>query len=262
MTIDQQGRQAAFLIHGLSETREAWSYQIPDLKKSRETIAYDVRGFGRSPVGDGNGSVEQMADDLAQLVSAYSQGPVWLIGFSMGGVIAQRFALNFPKMTAGLVLIASSSTVGHRGQEFFRSRIKQVSDGGLAAIAAITATDAQGCFALGDEDLISQYQALRSAAVRDINGYLNACRAMLKLGEKPMNQELAEIDCPTLVIAGEHDPYCPPRASEMIATAIPGAQFQVIADTGHCMHWETSKKTNQLISEFIDNNESEQAKQA
>ncbi len=262
MNNDHTGQQTAFLVHGLSETREAWSRQIPFLKQSRPAIAYDVRGFGRSPVGAGTGTVAQLADDLAQLVSACSQGPAWLIGFSMGGVIAQRFALDFPEMTAGLVLIASSSTVGRSGQAFFHSRIKDVTDGGLEAIATITATDAHGCFALGDEPLIAEYQALRTAAVRDPNGYLNACRAMLHLAENPMTEALGGIACPTLVIAAEHDPYCPPRASEMIANAIPGAQFQVIADAGHCMHWEASTKTNQLIGDFIDENESKQVNQS
>ena len=262
MNNDQQGHQTAVLIHGLSETREAWAHQLPFLRQSREAIAYDIRGFGRSPVGSGDGTVEQMADDLAQLVSACSHGPAWLVGFSMGGVIAQRFALDFPEMTAGLVLIASSCTVGQSGQAFFHSRIKNVTDDGLEAIAAITATDARGCFALGDEQLINEYQELRTAAVRDTNGYLNACRAMLRLGDNPMTEELAGIACPTLVIAAEHDPYCPPRASEMIARAIPAAQFKVIAEAGHCMHWEASTKTNHLIGAFIDEHEYKQVKQA
>ena len=110
--IEHQVQQTAVLIHGLSETRSAWARQIPSFEQTRKVIAYDVRGFGTSPVGAGNGSVEQFADDLAQILSARRAGPSWLVGFSMGGVIAQRFALDFPDLTAGLVLIASSCTVG------------------------------------------------------------------------------------------------------------------------------------------------------
>ena len=242
----------AVLIHGLSEERSVWSRQAGFLQRSMKTVSYDVRGFGASPVGAGNGSVGQMADDLAQLVSFLDSGPAWLVGFSMGGVIAQRFALDFPEMVKGLVLVASSCTVGRPGQVFFKERIEQVSEGGLEAIASITQSDAPGCFSMGDEGLIAEYLQLRTAAVRDPDGYLNACRAMLRLADEPMIQDLGAIDCPTAVIAGELDPYCPPRASKMIADAIPGAELTVVPGAGHCMHWEAQDITNDLILDFIE----------
>lgn len=217
-----------------------------------DVVAYDVRGFGTSPVGAGNGTVGQMADDLAQLLSAYSAAPAWLIGFSMGGVIAQRLALDFPDLVEGLVLVASSCTVGRAGQAFFRQRLDQVAAGGLEALKSVNVEDARGCFATGDEALIAEYQRLRIGAVRDPEGYLNAGRAMLRLATEPMIQDLGAIRCSTLVVAGEHDPYCPPRASEMIANAIPGAELEVIPEVGHCFHWEASERTNEIIGNFIE----------
>ncbi|MCP5037949.1 MAG: alpha/beta fold hydrolase, partial [Rhodobacteraceae bacterium] len=111
--------------------------------------------------------------------------------------------------------------------------------------------DARGCFSLGDEKLITEYQELRVAAVRDVEGYLNAGRAMARLADEPMVQDLHGIDCPTLVIAGETDPYCPPRASENIARGIPGAELEIVPRAGHCLHWEASDATNQLIHDFL-----------
>lgn len=250
--ITSNPNRTVVLIHGLSEERSVWSRQLPFLQRSMNVVSYDVRGFGASPVGAGNGSVGQMADDLAQILSAHNTGPAWLLGFSMGGVIAQRFALDFPGLVRGLVLVASSCKVGRPGQEFFHSRVDQVSQGGLEAIASITNRDASGCFSMGDEQLIDEYRKLRTAAVRDPNGYLNACRAMLRLADEPMMPELGAIDCDTVVLAGELDPYCPPRASEMIAGAIPGAELTVVPGAGHCMHWEAADITNDLILEFIE----------
>lgn len=105
---------------------------------------------------------------------------------------------------------------------------------------------------MGDEQLIAEYQQLRCGAVRDPHGYLNACQAMLRLADDPLMPELGGIDCPTLVLAGELDPYCPPRASEMIAGAIPGAELAVVPKAGHCMHWEAPEITNDLIRQFIE----------
>jgi 3-oxoadipate enol-lactonase len=214
-------------------------------------LTYDVRGFGKSPVGDGRGTVAQMADDLGQILSAFDTGPAWLVGFSMGGVIAQRIALDQPELVAGLVLIASSCNVGRAGVEFFEDRIRQVSEGGLDRLRSINATDARGCLSAGHEELVSEYTELRSAAVRDSEGYLNASRAMLRLNTEPMVQDLGNIDCPVSVIAGELDPYCPPRASEQIAEAIPGSALTVIPGAGHCLHWEKPAVANQLILDFI-----------
>ena len=240
------------LIHGLSETRDVWVRQVDFLQSFMDVVAYDIRGFGASPAGAADGSVRQMADDLAQVLSAMQTGPVWLVGFSMGGVIAQRFALDFPDLTQGLVLIASSNTVGRGGEEFFKRRIEQVTSGGLESLASINAEDALGCFARGSEQLIADYQRLRVAAVGEVEGYLNACRAMLGLTDGFLARSLGAIARPTLVVAGELDPYCPPRASQMIAAAIPGAELRVIPGAGHCLHWEDSDSTNEHLHEFID----------
>jgi len=245
----------AVLIHGLSETREVWWRQKSFLERSMRVITYDIRGFGSSPTGAANGTVQQMADDVAQLLSAFETGPAWLVGFSMGGVIAQRFALDFPALTKGLVLVASSCTVGRGGQEFFHHRIEQVRSGGLKSIAKTNDGDARGCFHTGDEELIDEYKELRVGAVRDPAGYLNACNAMLGISENPLTPELSAIRCPTSVIAGEYDRYCPPKASKMISDAVPGAELTVIDDVGHCMQFEASDRLNNDIVDFIGRRE-------
>lgn len=244
-------RPTAVLIHGLSETREVWSRQASYLQRSMAVIAYDVRGFGASPTGAADGTVRQMADDLAQVLSALAAGPVWLVGFSMGGIIAQRFALDFPGLTRGLVLIASSCAVGREGEKFFNQRIEQVSNGGLDSLAAINIEDASGCFATGNADLIAEYTQLRVGAVMEPEGYINACRAMLGIRLEPLTESLAGIGRPTLVIAGEFDPYCPPKASEQIAAAIPNAELRIIDGVGHCMQFEASDILNEYVDEFI-----------
>ncbi len=245
--------KAAVLIHGLCDERVVWDRQVAAFQDSMNVITYDVRGFGASPVGAANGTVDQMADDLAQIISAANASPVWLVGFSMGGVISQRFALDFPDMVAGLVLVASSCVVGRPGVEYFESRIELVEKGGLEAFRGIAMEDGRGCIGNGDEALISEYQNVRINAVRDPEGYLNAGRAMLRLSAEPIIQDLGKIQKPTLVVAGDLDIYCPPKASQMIANAIPGSKLEIIQGAGHCMHWEQTEATNKLVSSFILN---------
>ena len=246
----------AVLIHGLSETREVWWRQKSFLERSMRVITYDIRGFGSSPTGRADGTVHQMADDLAQLVSAFDAGPVFLVGFSMGGVISQRFALDFPELTKGLVLIASSCAVGRGGRAFFDQRIEAVQTGGLKSLAVTNDSDARGCFWTDSEELISEYKKIRIGAVGDPLGYLNACHAMLGIADEPLTDQIGAIQKPTLVISGEHDPYCPPKASTMIADAIPGAEHVFIDDAGHCLQFEASDTLNKYIADFVRTNSS------
>ncbi len=243
-------KQTVVLIHGLSETRDVWSRQVAFLESSMNVLAYDVRGFGSSPTGAADGTLKQLASDLAQLLGGSTANPAWLVGFSMGGVIAQRFALDFPEQTQGLILIASSCTVGRGGQAFFKQRIEAVESGGLEALALTNDADARGCFWTGDEEMINEYMTLRIGAVRDPRGYLNACHAMLGVAAHPLTEQIAAIHKPTLVIAGEHDPYCPPKASAMISDAVPGAKLVIIDDVGHCMQFEASDMLNKYIADF------------
>jgi len=249
-------KETVVLIHGLSETRAAWSRQVAALSEKMNVLAYDIRGFGSSPTGRANGTVQQMADDLAQLVSAFATAPVFLVGFSMGGVISQRFALDFPELTKGLVLIASSCAVGRGGRAFFNQRIKAVETGGLESLVLTNDSDARGCFWTDSEALIAEYKAIRIGAVRDPLGYLNACHAMLGIADEPLTEQISAIQKPTLVISGEHDPYCPPKASTMIADAISDAKHVFIDDAGHCLQFEASENLNKYIEDFVRTNSS------
>lgn len=254
MNTETNIKESVVLIHGLSETRAAWSRQMAALQPSMNVLAYDIRGFGSSPTGAADGTVGQMADDVAQLVSAFAAGPVFLVGFSMGGVISQRFALDFPELTKGLVLIASSCVVGRSGRAFFNQRIEAVETGGLESLAVTNDSDARGCFWTDSEDLIAEYKKIRIGAVRDPLGYLNACHAMLGVADEPLTEQIAAIQKPTLVISGEHDLYCPPKASKMIADAIPGAEHVFIDDSGHCLQFEASDILSKHIAEFVRTN--------
>ncbi len=247
-------KETVVLIHGLSETRDVWSRQTVFLQPSMNVLTYDVRGFGSSPTGAADGTLRQLADDLAQLLSAFAGRSGLARRLSQwAGSLHSVFALDFPELTKGLVLIASSCTVGRGGQAFFRQRIETVETGGLESLAKTNDADARGCFWTDNEALVDEYKTLRTAAVRDPLGYLNACHAMLGIAAEPLTGQIAAIRHPALVISGEHDPYCPPKASAMIADAIPGAERVVIDDVGHCLQFEASDTLNKYIADFTRN---------
>jgi pimeloyl-ACP methyl ester carboxylesterase len=242
---------AVVLIHGLSENRAAWRHQVEPFSKRFRTILYDVRGFGGSEVGDASGAIEQYAEDLGALAARLRLRHPAIVGFSMGGVIAQRFALDRPGLPSAVVIAASSSVVNARAAAYYRERAALAEGGDLEAVRAASAEDGKGCFARSAPDAIEAYRGLRRAALRDPRGYATACRAMASLHERPVTEELARIRCPALVITGERDAFCPPKAAEIIHRHLPGSRLRIVPGAGHCLHWEDPHGFNGEVLDFL-----------
>lgn len=94
----------AVLVHGLSDSSACWPGVVEHLAESRLVIVTDLRGHGDSPLPDGPVTVRAAADDLAVVVHRVAQRPAALIGHSLGGLVAQDFALRGPALVAALVL--------------------------------------------------------------------------------------------------------------------------------------------------------------
>ncbi len=102
------GAPTVLLVHGLLASADLnWSLAVPELATHFHVIAPDLRGHGDGiPTRRFDGA--QCADDLAALVEVLDLGPIIVVGYSLGGLVAQLFARRHPKMVRGLVLCASA----------------------------------------------------------------------------------------------------------------------------------------------------------
>ncbi|MDO8635287.1 MAG: alpha/beta hydrolase, partial [Dehalococcoidia bacterium] len=91
------------LLMGLGCHSGLWLYQVQEFSKRFQVIVIDNRGVGRSDKPAGDYSIEMMADDTANLLKALAIPRAHILGMSMGGAIAQRFALRYPQMLDKLV---------------------------------------------------------------------------------------------------------------------------------------------------------------
>ena len=89
---------------------------------------------------------------------------------------------------------------------------------------------------------------IRRESTADPRGYANACRAMASLNSAPLDPELEAIAVPTVVLAGDADQHCPPRAGEIIAERITGSVLRVLPDTGHPLPVERPAEVAAAIS--------------
>lgn len=239
------------LIHGLSETRAAWHHQVQEFSRHFRVITYDVRGFGESETGIPEGTPQQFARDVAGLLSNLGIDQACLWGFSMGGVIAMRFAIDYPRMVKALVVASSSSRINRQAVEFFKLRSSLATSDDLTGLIDLNTQDAKACVAENRPDLVQRYIDLRTSAVQDPKGYANACGAMTSLYEHPLTEELGGIKCPTLVITGERDMFCPPKASSIIQNGISGSSLRILPGAGHCAHWEQAASFNSIALDFL-----------
>ena len=233
------------LIHGLADDHRAWRRVAGQLMLDHRVILYDLRGHGESSLGEPAGSLDQLGGDLLALCDALELERCALAGFSLGGTIAMRAAIDAPQRIAALALVATSSRVGRAAQEWYLERAAMVDEHDPRVRDTL------------DQDTADVYRArpeetdaglhIRRASTHDPRGYGNACRAMAALREHPLDEQLGHITAPTTILAGEVDQHCPPRAAEIIAERIGGSGLEVFPGAGHPLPIERPDETAEAI---------------
>jgi 3-oxoadipate enol-lactonase len=242
------GNPAVLLFHGLGADSTSWTLQIPALSEAGfRPLAPDVPGFGQS-LYDGRGwSLRRVAAQMADLPGELGTGPAHIVGLSMGGVIAQQFALDFPLLTRKLVLVSCFSVLrpdNFNGWVYFIVRTATVLTLGLKAQAQVVARrvfpNPQ------DQPLREMY--LDIVARADPRAYR---KAMLSLGLFDSRKKLAEIKAPTLVITGADDTTVNPARQRALAQGIPSAQQVIISQAGHAVPVDQAERFNRTLLDFL-----------
>ncbi len=223
--------RSLILVHGLADDHRAWRKVLPNLLLDHRVILYDLRGHGESELGEADGTLTQLGSDLVGLMDALALDRAVIAGFSLGGTVAMRVAIDHPHRVEGLALIATSSRVNAAAAQWYQERVNAVvsSDPGLRERLDHDTADVYR----NDPGELEEGLTIRRQSTADPRGYANACRAMVTLHEQPLDGELDRIVAPTVIISGEADQHCPPRAGEIIASHIAGSARYVLPATGH-----------------------------
>jgi 3-oxoadipate enol-lactonase len=237
------------LIHGLGDDHRAWRRALPDLALRHRVILYDLRGHGQTTLGNPDGSLRQLGDDLVALLGAIGLESADLAGFSLGGTIAMRVAIDHPERVGRLVLVATSSRVGRAAAEWYRQRVDLV-DRKDPQLRQTLDRDTADVYAQSPGEL-DEGLLIRRQSTADPRGYGSACAAMAGLNAAPLDPELGEISARTLIVAADKDQHCPPKAGEIIAASIAGSRLEVLAGAGHPIPVEKPRELARLINSFI-----------
>jgi 3-oxoadipate enol-lactonase len=246
---DEQGAGAPILlIMGLGYPSAMWHRARPALSASYRTIALDNRGVGQSDVPPGPYSIALMASDAAAVLDAAGVPSAHVFGVSMGGMIAQEFALRYPERVQSLILgcTAAGGPNAKRAEpaaiEMLKARTWMSRE--QAAEAAVPFIyDAATPRHLIDEDIAQRHPWPTTPA-----GYLAQLQAILAWESF---SRLPQITAPTLVVHGKVDRLVPPGNGELIAAHIPGAQLVLLERASHLFSTDQPEAAEKAVLEFL-----------
>lgn len=240
------------LIMGLGASSAAWDPPLVDeLAKSFRVITFDNRGTGQSDKPDIPYSIEMFAADAAGLLAHLQIPTAHIFGVSMGGMIAQEFALTHPPQTHTLTLGCTTAGGTHSVPPPPESlKILTAPREGVPPDEVIR----RGWPLAYTPEYISEHRAELEAAIRRLLVHPTPPFAFQRQLEGTYTLQtwdrLPQIKAPTLVITGAKDVLIPAKNSELLASRIPGAKLHLIANAGHAFATEARDEFLRIFVPF------------
>jgi pimeloyl-ACP methyl ester carboxylesterase len=239
-------------IPGLTEFKEALSFQIRGLQDSYRPISYDLRhGLKRST----DYSLELLVSDLRKFLKALGLGAAVIAGHSFGGLIAMQFALQYPEETMALVLVSSFPVAPEVPQARFLGWISSAGHPFHASLGA--RMKVQMSRLLGRRTSSALTMEHQVAAVREIahqaSGVPQATinQRMRIIQKTDFRSALPEIVAPTLVMAGANDRAFFLSSAQQLYESIPDSSLEVIEGGGHFCFLTRHDLLNDILDDFL-----------
>jgi len=241
--------EALVLIHGYSINARFWFPQVPVFCREFKVITIDNRGHGRTTVPKKGFIIKTMASDLRALLDKLKVDKAYLLGHSMGGCIAQQFALDYPERVKGLVLFSTFSQP--LDPPFDWDSMKQ-------ALTTVNLSEVVEQFVPMmfspnvDKDLLEWTKnEMKSASLpytgKMLEVLLDASESLFTFN---MTDQLRNIKAQTLVIVGRDDANTPPNFSEVIHKNIPNSDLLLMSGFHYCS-LEYPDEFNKIVLEFL-----------
>jgi pimeloyl-ACP methyl ester carboxylesterase len=216
------------LTHGLGSDLDYWTPHLDALAAHNRVLVWDLRGAGGSGKPAGPYDASLFACDLAALLDHLDEAAAHLVGHSGGGVVSQRFALDFPSRTRGLVLASTSSEVGEKAARAWLRLADVIERNGFGPERAPDSRAFGPAFAAANPDVVGEIG--RRARANDPRAYAATARAF---GTYGWTAELGRITAPTLVLQGLEDALTPPGGSVILSRGIPRSRLVMVPGAGH-----------------------------
>jgi pimeloyl-ACP methyl ester carboxylesterase len=236
------------LIMGFSGRGSDWKFQTAEFKKRYRVITLDNRGVGKSDKPQGRYTTKIMADDVIGLMDYLKIKKAHILGASMGGMIAQEIAINYPERVIKLIL---ACTYAYHDKE--SSGMTQDMEEAIKLPIRVTTSRvidlAMSKFLLRISFLPLmkiRFRFMGELEARGLEGQRDAC-----LGHNAL-ERLSQINAPTLVIVGTKDKVLKPSSSEVIARKVPKARLVKAENGSHVFSMEMRGIFNKEVLNFLN----------
>lgn len=241
------GAPVLVLSNGVLMSTASWVYQVPVFSKLYRVLLYDCRGQWQSDHPREPYSMELHADDLTALLDALKIDKAHLAGISYGAELSLAFALKYPDRARSLILSSTVSHVEPTLQSIVRMWIEAARRKDAEMFYRVTYPfNFAEAWIVANSPLLEQARARYTAL--DFDAVINLCEAFLKFN---VTSELHRLRLPTLLMVGEQDSLKPRHYADIIARAIPHAEYVVVPGSGHALCWERWQVFNTLVLGFL-----------
>jgi len=219
-------------IHGAGGSHKVWEYQ---LNFFNHAIAVDLAGHD---VGAGKSTIDGYVEEVKRFCDENNLANIVMIGHSMGGGIAQKFALNYQEYLKAIVLVSTGAKLRVATNIF-----AAIKENHHQAIELITE------FAFSDKatrEIRKRWsEEMMKMSPDVIYGDFEACDKFNVMSR------LKEIKIPTLIMCGLEDQVTPVKYSEYLRDNIPNSRLEIIANAGHMVMLERPEEFNERLEKFI-----------
>lgn len=225
-------RTAVMLVHGLGFARRHWRRHVAALGDAGFTsVTMDLRGFGDSELPDGPYSMRALARDVEAVRIAAGLERVHFVGHSMGGMVAQHYALDAPARVASLVLASTTCHNGRRAGAFARA-MAALSEEGFDRAMADPERRARVEGILGE---VVPYVGQVLGLLRNLTLEPDRARALAwqAIAGFSVRDSVSAIACPTLVLHGTADQNIPFAAGKLLHEAIASSEWIPLEGVAH-----------------------------
>ncbi|MEP6759265.1 MAG: alpha/beta fold hydrolase [Actinomycetota bacterium] len=252
--LEGDGAETIVLVNGLADDLETWLFQMDDLLEAGyRVLRFDNRGIGQTTAPPGPYTSRMLADDTKGLVDQLGIAGFHMMGVSMGGMIAQEFAINHGADLKTVTLACTYAAPGPFCSRMFSMWADMAPVNGVPFIMRDVALWAFTVpFFEEREDELKEFEAGMAELPMSTEAYLAQLHV---IQTHDTTDRLGSIGVPTLVLAGEEDILIPVRLSKRLQEAIPGAEWATSAG-GHAGMWEHSSPFNQTFLAFLDKHRS------
>lgn len=235
------------LVHSLALDRSIWDGVVAALSKEAQLLVWDCRGHGQSGQPLVTYTPQLFARDLAELMDHVDWPSAIVGGCSMGGMVAQACAIDYPQRTTGLVLVDTTAWYGEDAPKVWRERGATGKEKGMAALVEFQTGRWFGdAFRANEKSILDKL--VKVFLDNNVDCYVKTCEM---LGDGDLRAGLATIRVPTAVVVGEEDYATPVAMAEALHKSIAGSTLTIIPGGRHITPTEKPQDVAARFREVI-----------